>query len=237
MANDHINTIERKLIDNLRNGTYSTIAGVDSGSAWATTDVTVFGQFPEPEDIKYPCIVVEMTANGIEEQFTGQKVTSGSSKAIGELYGVGYRIHLAVEKESAITVVWDNATCDTNSNTTVTMDNTSLVTIGATVSGSGIPAGATVSSITNSTTIVISAAATTSLTNTTLTFSAAYKQRRLLNYLMLNCADVLMDCDFSSTDVQVTNRQYTGFTGVGYNQQLETWFSSAGMVLVFLNTR
>ena len=151
MANDHINTIERKLIDNLRNGTYTTIAGIDSGSSWSSTDVTVFGQFPQPEDISYPCIVLEMTANGVEQQFTGQAVTSGTSAAIGELYGVGYQIHLAVEKESAITVEWTNATCDTNSNTTVTMDNTSLVTIGATVSGSGIPAGATVSSVDSST--------------------------------------------------------------------------------------
>ncbi len=238
MANDHINTIERKLIDNLRNGTYSTTAGVDSGSAWSTTDVKVFGQFPLPEDIKYPCIVVEMTANGTEEQFVGQRVTSGSTEAVGELYGVGYQIHLAVDNLSAITVEWSNATCDTtDTSTTVNMDNTSLITVGATISGSGIPAGATVSSITSSTAIVISAAATATATNVTLDFSAAYKQRRLLNYLMLNCADVLMDADFSQTDVQVVQRLYNGFSDVGYNPEREVWFSTASMIIVFLNTR
>ena len=172
MPNDHINTIERKLIDNLRNGTYRTTAGVDSGSAWSSTDITVFGQFPEPEDIKYPCIIVEEVANGIEEQFTGQLVTSGSSEAIGELYGLGYRIWVSIDRDSSIDV------------------------------------GGT-----------------------------AYKQRRLLNYLMLNCADVLMDCDFTGTDVQVTERHYTGFSDIGYNPQMETWHSRAGMVIVFLNTR
>ena len=82
MANDHLNEIERKLVDNLRSGTYSTIAGVDSGSAWSDGDVKVFGQFPEPEYGNYPCIILEMAANGIEEQFVGQKVGSGSSVAI-----------------------------------------------------------------------------------------------------------------------------------------------------------
>ena len=116
-------------------------------------------------------------------------------------------------------------------------DDTALVTVGSTVSGSGIPAGATVSSITNTTDIVISSAATATATDVTLTFSAAYKQRRLLNYLMLNVADVLMDADFSKTQVQVTERHYTGFSAIGYSTQMETWNSSAGMIVIFLNTR
>ena len=66
---DHLNVIERLLIDNLRTGTYNTTAGIGSGSAWDSGDITVFGQYPEPEDIKYPCIIVDMVANGIEEQF------------------------------------------------------------------------------------------------------------------------------------------------------------------------
>ena len=166
MATDHLNIIERKLIDNLRVGTYS------GGTAWSSGDVTVFGQFPDTEDIKYPCIIIQMLANGIEEQFIGQAVSSGSSTVKGELYGIGFNIHCAVDKESSITV-------------------------------DGTP----------------------------------YKQRRLLNYLMLNCANVLMDCDFSATDTEVTQRLYTGFRNVGYEPMLEVWAAITGMVVVFLNTR
>jgi hypothetical protein len=166
MATDHLNVVERKLIDNLRTGTYS------GGTAWSSGDVTVFGQFPETEDLKYPCIVLQMLANGIETQFMGQSITSGSSNVTGELYGVGFNLHCAVDKDSSITV-------------------------------GGTP----------------------------------YKQRRLLNYLMLNCANVLMDCDFTTTDTEVTQRLYTGFRNIGYEAMLEVWACVTGMVVVFKNTR
>ena len=166
MATDHLNIIERKLIDNLRTGTYS------GGTAWSSGDVTVFGQFPDTEDVKYPCVIIQMLANGIEQQFMGQKVTSGSSASTGEIYGVGFNLHVAVDKDSSITV-------------------------------GGTP----------------------------------YKQRRLLNYLMLNCANVLMDCDFSSTDTDVLQHLYTGFRNVGYDNRLEVWAAVTGMVLTFKNTR
>jgi len=163
---DHLNVVERKLIDNLRTGTYS------GGTAWSSGDVTVFGQFPETEDIKYPCIIVQMLANGIEEQFMGQAVSSGSSTVVGELYGIGFNMNIAVDKESSITV-------------------------------DGTP----------------------------------YKQRRLLNYLMINCANVLMDCDFTSTDTEVVQRLYTGFRNVGYEPMLEVCAAMTGMILIFKNTR
>ena len=166
MATDHLNIVERKLIDNLRTGTYS------GGTAWSDGDVTVFGQFPDTEDVKHPCIILQMLANGVEQQFMGQTVTSGSSTVKGELYGIGFNLHCAVDKDSSITV-------------------------------GGTP----------------------------------YKQRRLLNYLMLNCANVLMDCDFSSTDTQVTQKLYTGFRNVGYEPSLEIWAAICGMVLIFKNTR
>ena len=168
MATDHLNIVERKLIDNLRTGTYS------GGTAWSSGDVTVFGQFPETEDLKYPCIVIQMLANGIEEQFMGQTVTSGSSNVRGELYGVGFNLHCAVDKESSITV-------------------------------GGTP----------------------------------YKQRRLLNYLMLNGANVLIDCDFigASSPTEVVERHFSGFREVGYNPSLETWVSVASLVIIFKNTR
>jgi len=176
MAPDHLNNLERQLIDNLRDGTYNTTAGIGSGSAWDTADVTVFGQFPTTDQTKYPCIITEMIANGIQEEFMGQDITYGGSAAKGELYGVGFRVHIAVDRDSSITV-------------------------------SGAP----------------------------------YKERRLLNYLMINCANVIMDCDFigseATTDTEVVQRIFSGFQDVGYNPELEIWAAMATMVIVFKNNR
>ena len=174
MANDHLNVIERQLIDTLRSGNYNTTAGIGSGSAWVSGNVTVFGQFPDTDQVQYPCVVVEMVANGLEEQFMGQDLTYGASDtaAIGELYGVGFNIHIAVDKDSSLTVD-----------------------------------------------------------------AQPYKERRLLNYLMLNCADIIMDCNFTTTTTEVTERHYSGFREIGYNPQLEIWASLCSMVIVFKNNR
>jgi hypothetical protein len=65
-----------------------------------------------------------------------------------------------------------DATCDTHTNTTVDgMTSTALIKAGMYVSGSGIPVGAYVASVTSSTAFVLSAAATSTLTDTTLTFN------------------------------------------------------------------
>lgn len=172
MAVDHLNIVERKLIDNLRAGTYNTAAG--TSTAWSAADVTVFGQFPSTDETKYPAIITEMSANGIEEQYFGQNLTFGSSDtaAKGELYGVGFKIHLLVDRDSSITI-------------------------------DGEP----------------------------------YKERRLLNYLMLNGANVLMDVDYSATTTEVVERHFTGFTDIGYNPELEIWAAMATMVIVFKNNR
>jgi len=172
MAVDHLNIVERKLIDNLRAGTYNTAAG--TSTAWSTADVTVFGQFPSTDETKYPAIITEMSANGIEEQYFGQNLTFGSSDtaAKGELYGVGFKIHLLVDRDSSITI-------------------------------DGEP----------------------------------YKERRLLNYLMLNSANVLMDVDYNATTTEVVERHFTGFTDIGYNPDLEIWAAMATMVIVFKNNR
>jgi hypothetical protein len=172
MAVDHLNIVERKLIDNLRAGTYNTAAG--TSTAWSAADVTVFGQFPSTDETKYPAIITEMSANGIEEQYFGQNLTFGSSDtaAKGELYGVGFKIHLLVDRDSSITI-------------------------------DGEP----------------------------------YKERRLLNYLMLNSANVLMDVDYSATTTEVVERHFTGFTDIGYNPDLEIWAAMATMVIVFKNNR
>ena len=172
MPVDHLNIVERKLIDNLRAGTYNTAAG--TSTAWSAADVTVFGQFPSTDETKYPAIITEMSANGIEEQYFGQNLTFGGSgtAAKGELYGVGFKIHLLVDRDSSITI-------------------------------DGEP----------------------------------YKERRLLNYLMLNGANVLMDVDFSATTTEVTERHFSGFREMGYNPDLETWNAVASMVIVFKNNR
>jgi len=172
MPVDHLNVVERKLIDNLRTGTYNTASS--TANAWSTSDVTVFGQFPTTTEVQYPAIVSEMMANGIETQFMGQNITFGGSDtdAKGELYGVAFKIHIAVDRASTITV-------------------------------SGEP----------------------------------YKERRLLNYLMLNCANVMMNCDFSGTTTEVVQRNYTGFQDVGYNSELEVWSAVANMIIVFKNNR
>ena len=171
MPVDHLNIVERKLIDNLRAGTYNTAAG--TSTAWSAADVTVFGQFPSTDETKYPAIITEMSANGIEEQYFGQNLTFGGSDtaAKGELYGVGFKIHLLVDRDSSITV------------------------------------------------------------------DGPYKERRLLNYLMLNGANVLMDVDYSATTTEVVERHFTGFTDIGYNPDLEIWAAMATMVIVFKNNR
>ena len=170
MAVDHLNIVERKLIDNLRAGTYNTAAG--TSTAWTSSDVTVFGQFPTTDQTKYPCIITEMVANGIEQQFMGQNISFGTDEKKGELYGVGFKIHLLVDRDSSITI-------------------------------DGEP----------------------------------YKERRLLNYLMLNSANVLMDVDYSATTTEVVERHFTGFTDIGYNPDLEIWAAMATMVIVFKNNR
>ena len=66
-----------------------------------------------------------------------------------------------------------DATCDYNNDPTIAMDSTVKVIPGMLVSGSGIPEGATVSSVTNATAFELSASTTGgSKTNQTLTFHA-----------------------------------------------------------------
>jgi len=169
---DHLNVIERALIDSLRTGTYKTATGTDT--AWTASEVTVFGQFPMPEDVRYPCIIVQQVANGMEEQMMGQKMTFGGTDKHGEIYGVGFNIFLSVDANSVITV-----------------------------DGTG------------------------------------YKERRLLNYLMLNVANVLMDCELqgSPNTTEVIERHHSGFTDIGYSPTSETWTSMTSMFISFKNDR
>tara|TARA_Y100001963_G_scaffold159425_1_gene263036 strand:+ start:634 stop:1143 length:510 start_codon:yes stop_codon:yes gene_type:complete len=165
---DHLNDIERKLIDQLRTGTYVTASG--DADAWSDGDVTVYGQFPDTSEVQYPALIVEHTANGLETQFMGQDM---GSSVKGEIYGVGFNIFIGVDKASSITVDGE-----------------------------------------------------------------VYKERRLLNFLMLSCANVLMDTDFSSlSDTQVLERHYAGFREIAYLPELEIWTARTNMIITFKNER
>ena len=72
-----------------------------------------------------------------------------------------------------------DSTCDYNNDPTVTMDSTANIKVGMSVSGTGIPAGATVIEVTSATTFELSASTTGgSVTNGTLTFSNIVKRMR-----------------------------------------------------------
>ena len=68
--------------------------------------------------------------------------------------------------------------CTTASSTTITTADTSSLSLGMAVSGTGIPSGAHIATIPNSTTFTISAAATNSATNT-LTFRTGITDSKL----------------------------------------------------------
>ena len=73
---------------------------------------------------------------------------------------------------ASISKTLTDATCDYNNDPTITMDSTAFVIPGMVVSGTGIPTGATVSSVTNGTTFELSVSTTGgSKTNQTLTFT------------------------------------------------------------------
>ena len=89
MAEDHINVIERAIIDKLRTD--------HSG-------VRVYGQYPEAIDAEYPCIIMELTSSGEFDRFMGQKVDFNGTSKTGELVGLVFTIHTVVDKESKKTV-------------------------------------------------------------------------------------------------------------------------------------
>jgi len=169
MPADHLNVIERKLVDELRNPT---------GSPWPSGSVTVFGQFPETADIKYPCIIVEHVANGLETQFMGQKATFGGQEETAEIYGMGFSIWVACQKESTLSVI--------------------------------PPGGAE---------------------------AVQYKQRRLINYLQQQVANILMDVEFDPDLTEVLERHFQGFRNMTYEPSREVWAARTSLLVTFLNYR
>jgi len=184
---DYLNVIERKLVDELR--VY--FNSVD-GSA-ANPKVYVSGQFPETEELKFPSVIVQQIGSGFEEQFVGEKVTFGGAEYSGEIYGVGFLIHILVDKEAELDV------------------GTS-------------PQGST-----------------------------KYRQRRLLNWMMLNIANVLNDIDWATpvsgaptglsydpafdASVDVQERHLQAWRDIGYSPVMQWWGASAQFMLTFLNYR
>ena len=76
-------------------------------------------------------------------------------------------------------------TCDYNNSTTITMDDTSILSVGMTVTGTGIPNGATVDSITDGTTFELSAATTDGqVTNGELTFGVNATRKETIGDLI-----------------------------------------------------
>ena len=104
-----------------------------------------------------------ITATVLNSEFKIQSVVNSST----------YTIKTSVAANSSDTgngTLSDN-TVDINSNTTVTMDSTANISAGENISGTGIPASTTVSSISDATTLVISQAASTTSTNISAVFN------------------------------------------------------------------
>tara|TARA_R100001463_G_scaffold25272_2_gene59989 strand:+ start:1159 stop:2403 length:1245 start_codon:yes stop_codon:yes gene_type:complete len=100
-------------------------------------------------------------------------INNKSDSAIVMYRGIQSRYIMGFDNVKSTT--FTDSTCDTSSgDATVTMDDVSALIVGSTVSGTGIPANATIDSITPSAnTFELSADATADGTNVTLTFQTA----------------------------------------------------------------
>ena len=168
MSKDYLNVIERALMMGLSDK-INTLTG--SGE-----DIYIFGQFPETEELRFPCIVIQQVASGISEKYFGETITFGDEQnQTGEAYGIGFMIHLMTDKETAITVG-----------------------------------------------------------------SSDYKQRRLLNWLMLNVANALQDInwnDYEEEDLEILERHVLAWNDIGFMPQMDWYGASCKMSVVFLNKR
>ena len=64
---DYLNVIERKIIDELRIFFNTHNSSANDGV------VKVYGQFPEPEELKFPAVIVEQVGSGFEEKLIGER--------------------------------------------------------------------------------------------------------------------------------------------------------------------
>ena len=96
--------------------------------------------------------------------------TQGTSKIVNLPTAESGDIGLKIQVKRRVAPFTDN-TCDYNNDPTITMDDTSSLSVGMEVTGTGIPAGSSVASITDSTTFELSTSTTGgAVTNGTLTF-------------------------------------------------------------------
>lgn len=91
--------------------------------------------------------------------------------------------YLGIYNASALNAVTLAAGATTNNSTTVTVTSTASVVAGMLITGTGIPAGTFIASVSNGTTLVLSAVATATNTGLTLTATAA-----MLAFVPLNSA-------------------------------------------------
>ena len=69
---------------------------------------------------------------------------------------------------------------------------------------------------------------------------AYYKQRRLLNWLMLNVANEVMDLNwdtFEEEDLEVLERHLNAWTNIGFIPELQWYGASADFLITFKNFR
>ena len=189
---DYLNVIERKIIDELR----IFFNGIDGGPT--NPKVFVSGQFPEPETLKFPSVVLQQIGSGFEESLMGQTMTmtdpvSGDVDTYtGEIFGVGFMIHIILDKEAEIDV-------------------------------GTAPQG-----------------------------SSKYRQRRLLNWMMLNIANTINSIDWTTSmathaqlsydpnydaSVEVIERHLQAWRDVGFNNDFQWWGATAQMMVTFKNYR
>ena len=182
MAKDFLNLIERALMMGISDKINHQTASGD--------DIYVYGQHPETEELKFPAVIVQQVASGFEEKYFGEDITFGTStnstsSGKGEVYGIGFLVHLFVDKDTEISVTSNN-----------------------------IKSGA-------SETIV-------------------YKQRRLLNWLMLNIANTVMDIDwdvYEEDELEVLERHLAQWRDIGYFPNAQWHGATAEFSMYFLNLR
>ena len=192
---DYLNVIERKIIDDLSLffNTHHTSANPDV--------VKVYGQFPEPEELKFPAVIIEQVGSGHEEKLMGDTVTftnpadDTTTTYTGELYGIAFLVNVLIDKEASYNI------------------GTS-------------PQGTT---------------------------NAKYKQRRLLNWMMLNIANTINSIDWATPvsssptglsynprydgSVEVMESHLRAWRDVGFLPAFQWYGASAEFSLVFKNYR
>ena len=171
MAKDYLNVIERALMMG--------ISDKMNGATATGSDIYVFGEFPETEELKFPAVIVQMIGSGFDEQFMGQAVTFGEteSSGTGEVYGVQYLVHIICERDTELNIT-------------------------------GI--------------------------------SSPYKQRRMLNWLMLNIANAVADIDwtvYEEEELEILSRRLDSWRDIGFLENLQWYGATAQFTLHFKNFR